>query len=88
MFSGLYLYDIYVHINLRLIVIAVSQRSAEREPLEQDVSKVHHLDISLEIGLLAHAPTPLPYPDSRQLSSDYSVVSTDSWMNSSLSCRC
>lgn len=88
MFNGLNLYDIHVHMRLRLIAIAVSQQSVEREQLRRDVSKARRPDISPGIEQLVRAPTPLPYPDSRQLSLDYSVVSTDSWMSSSLSCRC
>jgi len=74
--------------HLRLIAIAVSQQSVERELLGRDASKVHHLDISLEIGLLVRAPMPLLYPDFHQLSLDYSVVSINSWTSSNLSCHC
>lgn len=72
---------------LRLIAIVVSQQLVEQEPLERDANKARRPDILPGIGPLARAPTSLPCPDFRRLSSDYSVVSTNSWTNSSLSCR-
>lgn len=72
---------------LRLIAIAVSQQSIERELLERDANKVRRPDILPGIEPLARAPTSLPCPDFHRLSSDYSVVSTNSWMNWSLFCR-